>query len=125
MGSPKSGASNPIIGAYRCSRKRVDKTEEHKTEEHKTEEHKTEGHKTEGHKTEEHKTEEHKTEEHKTEEHKTMLGFKIALNRKLITKLIKKNSLPSTAHESQFSDKQKFHSAPEQRRTFNIEDLSN
>ena len=36
----------------------------------------------------------------------------IALNRELSTKLIQKNSLPSTAHESQFSDKQKFHSEP-------------
>ena len=31
------------------------------------------------------------------------------------TKLIQKNGLPSMAHESQFSDKQKFHSAPKQR----------
>jgi hypothetical protein len=37
--------------------------------------------------------------------------FKITLNRELSTKLTQKNSLPSTAHESQFSDKQKFHSA--------------
>ena len=40
--------------------------------------------------------------------------FKITLNRELSTKLIQKNSLPSTAHESQFSDKQKFHSTPKQ-----------
>jgi len=39
--------------------------------------------------------------------YETKLGFKIALNRELSTKLIQKNSLPSTAHESQFSDKQK------------------
>jgi len=38
--------------------------------------------------------------------------FKITFNRELNTKLIQKNSLPSTAHESQFSDKQKVHSAP-------------
>jgi hypothetical protein len=37
--------------------------------------------------------------------------FKITLNRELSTKLIQKNSLSSTAHESQISDKQKFHSA--------------
>jgi len=41
------------------------------------------------------------------------------------TKLIQKNSLPSTAHESQFSDKQKFHRAPKQRRPFSTEVRSN
>jgi hypothetical protein len=52
--------------------------------------------------------------------------FKITLNRELCTKLIqKKNSLPSAAHESQFSDKQKFHSAPEQRLPVSTEVLSN
>jgi len=50
--------------------------------------------------------------------------FKIALNRELYTKLILKNSLPSTAHESQFSDKQKFHSAPKQRRPISTEVLA-
>jgi hypothetical protein len=47
-----------------------------------------------------------------------MQVFKITLNRELSTKLIPKNSLASTAHESQFSDKQKFHSTPKQRRPF-------
>jgi len=51
--------------------------------------------------------------------------FKIALNRELCTKLIQKNSLPSTAHETQFSDEQKFHSAPKQRRLLSTEVLSN
>jgi len=51
--------------------------------------------------------------------------FKITLNRELSTKLIQKNSLPSSAYESQFSDKQKFHSAPKQRRPFRTEVLSN
>jgi len=51
--------------------------------------------------------------------------FKITFNRKLSSKLIKKNSLPSTAHESQFSDKQKFHIAPKQRRPVSTEVLSN
>jgi len=51
--------------------------------------------------------------------------FKITLNRELSTKLIQKNSLSSTAHESQFSDKQKFHSAPKQRRPLSTEVLSN
>ena len=37
------------------------------------------------------------------------------MNRELSNKLIQKNSLPSTAHESQFSDMQIFHSAPNQR----------
>jgi len=37
-------------------------------------------------------------------------GFKITLKRELNNKLIQKNSLPSTAHESRFTDKQKFHS---------------
>jgi hypothetical protein len=31
-------------------------------------------------------------------------------------KVIKKNSLPSTAHESQFSEKQKFHSEPKRKK---------
>jgi len=39
-------------------------------------------------------------------------GLKVTLNRELNNKLIQKNSLPSTAHESQFRDKQKFHSEP-------------
>ena len=39
--------------------------------------------------------------------------------------LIQKNSLPSTAHGSQSSDKQKFHSAPKQRRPVSTEVLSN
>jgi len=51
--------------------------------------------------------------------------FKITLNTELNTKLIQKNSLTSTAHESQFSDKQKFHSAPKQRHPFSTEVLSN
>jgi len=51
--------------------------------------------------------------------------FKIALNRELSTTLIQKNSLPSMAHESQFSDKQKFHSAPKQRCALSTEVLSN
>jgi len=51
--------------------------------------------------------------------------FKITLNRELSIKLIQKNSLTSTAHESQFSDKQKFRSAPKQRRPVSTEVLSN
>jgi hypothetical protein len=51
--------------------------------------------------------------------------FKITVNGELSTKLFKKNSLPSTAHESQFSDKQKFHSAPKQGRPVITEVLSN
>jgi len=47
------------------------------------------------------------------------------LNRELSTKLIHKNGLPVTAHESQFSDKQKFHSAAKQRRPVSTEVLSN
>jgi hypothetical protein len=42
--------------------------------------------------------------------------FKITFNRVLCNKLIQKNSLPSTVLESQFSDKQKLHSAPKKRR---------
>jgi len=38
--------------------------------------------------------------------------FKITSNRELASKLIQKNSLPLTDHESQGSDKQKFHIAP-------------
>jgi hypothetical protein len=45
----------------------------------------------------------------KTEGPKVLLikkqGFKITLNKELNNKLIQKNSLPSTAHESQFRDK--------------------
>ena len=85
MGSPILGSSNlPIIGANRCSRKMVNKTEGHKIVPMK----------------------------------------QIALNRELSTKLIQKNSLPSMAHESQFSDKQKCHSAPKQRRPVSTEVLS-
>jgi len=51
--------------------------------------------------------------------------FKITLNRELSTKPIQKNSFPSTAHESQFSDKQKFHSAPKQRSPVSTKVLSN
>jgi len=51
--------------------------------------------------------------------------FKITLNRELSTKLIQKNSLSSMAHESQFNDQQKFHSAPKQRRPVSTEVLSN
>ena len=51
--------------------------------------------------------------------------FNITLNRELSTKLIQKNSLPSTAHESQFRDKQKFHSSPKQRRPVSTEVPSN
>jgi len=51
--------------------------------------------------------------------------FKITLNRELSTKLIQKNSVSSTAHESHFSDKLKFHSAPKQRRPVSTEVLSN
>jgi hypothetical protein len=51
--------------------------------------------------------------------------FKIALNRELNTKLIQKNILPLTAHESKFSDKQKFHIASEQRHLLCIEVLGN
>jgi hypothetical protein len=41
------------------------------------------------------------------------------------TKLIQKNSLTSSAYESQLMDNQKFHSAPEQRRPAINEVLSN
>ena len=41
------------------------------------------------------------------------------------TKLIEKNSLPTMAHELPFSDKQKFHSTPKQRRPVSTEVLSN
>jgi len=51
--------------------------------------------------------------------------FKITLNRVLSTKLNQKNSLPSTVHESQFSDKQKFHNAPKHRHPVRTEVLSN
>ena len=51
--------------------------------------------------------------------------FKITLKRELNTKLIQKNSLPSTVHESQFSDKQTFHTAPKQRCPLSTEVLSN
>jgi len=47
-------------------------------------------------------------------------GHKIVLNRELSIKLIQKNSLPSMAH-----DKQKFHSAPKQRRPISTEVMSN
>jgi len=39
-------------------------------------------------------------------------GLKITLNRELNNKLIQKNSLPSTVHESQLRDKQKLYSVP-------------
>jgi hypothetical protein len=45
--------------------------------------------------------------------------------RELNTKLILKNSLPLTAYESQFRDKQKFHSEPKQRHLVSNEVLSN
>jgi hypothetical protein len=52
----------------------------------------------------------------KTEAPKILLmtkeGFKITLNRELNNKLIQKSILLSTAHESRFRDKQKFHSEP-------------
>jgi len=51
--------------------------------------------------------------------------FNITLNREMSTKLIQKNSLPSTAHESQFRDKQKFHNAPKRRRSVSTEVPSN
>jgi hypothetical protein len=66
-----------------------------------------------------------KTEEHNIYTYETKLGNKITLNREQSTKLIQKNSLPSTAHESQFSDKQKFHRASKQRRPVSTEVLSN
>jgi len=49
----------------------------------------------------------------------------ITRNRELRTKLIQKNRLPLTAHESQFSDKQEFHIAPKQRHPLSTEVLSN
>ena len=54
-----------------------------------------------------------------------MGASRLRVNRELCTKLIQKKCLPSTAHESQFSDKQKFHSAPKQRRPISTEILSN
>jgi len=62
---------------------------------------------------------------HKNSTNKPKQVFKITLNRELSTKLIQKNSLPSTAHESQFSNKQKYHSAPKQRCPVSTEVLSN
>jgi len=62
---------------------------------------------------------------HKILPNKPKQVFKITLNRELNTKLIQKNSLPSVAHESQFSDKQKLHSAPKQRRPLSTKVLSN
>jgi hypothetical protein len=47
------------------------------------------------------------------------------LNRELSTKLIWKNSLNSTAHKSQVSDKRKLHSVPKQRHPLSTEVLSN
>jgi len=44
----------------------------------------------------------------KTERRKQ--GFKVTFNRELSTKQMQKNNLPSTAYESLFRDKQKFHS---------------
>jgi hypothetical protein len=52
-------------------------------------------------------------------------GFKTTLNGELSNKLIQKNSLPLTAHVSQFSDKQKFHIAPKQRHPLSTEVLGN
>jgi hypothetical protein len=53
------------------------------------------------------------------------LGFKITLKRELNNKVILKNSLPSTAHESQFRDKQKFYRLPKQRHPLSTEILGN
>jgi hypothetical protein len=47
------------------------------------------------------------------------------LNREVSTKLIQKNSFTSTAHEPQFSEKQKFHGAPKQRHSASGEISSN
>jgi len=49
----------------------------------------------------------------------------ITLNRELSTKPIQETSLPTTAHEPQFRNKQKFHGAPKQRHPVNSEVLSN
>jgi hypothetical protein len=91
MGSAILGSSNlPVIGANRCSRKWVNKTDGPKIPQTKPKQ-----------------------------------VFKITLNRELSNKLIQENSLPSTAYGSKFSDKQKFHSSPKQRRPFSTEVLSN
>jgi len=66
-----------------------------------------------------------KTAGHKNCIYEKKLGFKFALNRELSAKLIQKKNLPSTAHESQFTDMQKFHSAPKQKRPIITEVLSN
>jgi len=66
-----------------------------------------------------------KTEGPKIVPMKKKLGFKITINRELSTKQIQRTSLPSTAHESQFTDKQKFHNAPKQSHPVNTEVLSN
>ena len=55
-----------------------------------------------------------KTEEPKTVPTKHSKGLRLHFNRELSTKLIQKNSLPLTAYESQFRDKQKYHIAPKQ-----------
>jgi len=51
--------------------------------------------------------------------------IQITLNRELSTKLTQKTSLPSTAHESVFRDKQKSHSAPKQRHPVSVTVLNN
>jgi len=64
----------------------------------------------------------------KTEGHKILLMNQskcLRLHLTLSTKLIQENSLPSAAHESQFSDKQEFHSAPKQRCPLSTEVVSN
>jgi len=50
---------------------------------------------------------------------------KITFNTGLSIKIIKKNSLVLTAHESQFSDKQTFHIAPKQRHPLSPKVLGN
>jgi hypothetical protein len=66
-----------------------------------------------------------KTEGPKILTYETLEVFKITLNRELSTKVTQQNSLPSTARESQFSNKQKLHSAPKQRHPLSTEVLSN
>jgi hypothetical protein len=53
-----------------------------------------------------------KTERPKILPMKKQQVLKITLNAELSTELTQQNSLPSTTHELQFSDKQKLHSAP-------------
>ena len=57
--------------------------------------------------------------------YETKQVFTIKLNRELSTKLIQINSSPLIVHESQFSNKQKFHIAPKLKQTLRTEAFVN